>query len=452
MQVSSTQLNLAVFFKKASKMLLLTSAFFMAGFTLKAQLTIVASDTTLCTGDSATLTVSGGATYNWISPAEVSGDTGAVIKVGPNNTVVPTEYVVVDPNTMDTGRISIAVSQLPFINVSTTADLEGRFICVDSSVTMTAFATNASYIWSPSATLNVDDEAIVVATPTANTEYFVTVTDTITTCWDVRSINISRNAIPPSLIIKIVGDSVICENDSTSISVSGAQHGYNWIGPNVNDPTSSIVKVAPTSTQDYIVIGRSQGCTSRDTVSIEVNPAPAMSASTTPVGSICLDEVKVVTINGDPIVKYIWNFPTQELTTVSNVLNVSPNIPGLNTVIVTGVDANNCTNSITVTFQVDSCYVGPVPGYGEFNLEQNIKAYLGQGEQVVVSMDGSLNGTYRMRMLNLLGSEIYGTTINKYDGQTSSYSIDLSNQPSGIYILQLEDQAGSRFAEKIVKP
>ena len=346
---------------------------FLAGSSLMAQLSVTANDTTICLGDSATLTATGGTQYDWDNPLNANTNTGAVIKVAPSNVLSPTVYTVIDPINDDTASITITVVALPTVNISTTADAEGRFICVDSSVTMSAFTTNGVFSWSPAATLNTATGPSVVASPLTNTTYTVMFTDSVTGCSDARDITISVNSQIPSIGVLFSGPSTVCERDSVTMEASGASNGYTWIGPNLSSTTGQVVQAAPNSTTDYIVVGRSLGCTGRDTLTVNVLPAPTLSASVTPPGSICLDEEKVVTVTGSPVDFYTWKFPTQSLTTTNNSVTVSPNVPGVITIAVTAVDSNDCSSTETVNIVVDSCYVGPVPGIVEAGLEIRFK-------------------------------------------------------------------------------
>ena len=79
--------------------------------------------------------------------------------------------------------------------------------------------------------------------------------------------------------------SVLCIGQSVTMSASGANFGYSWVGPNLNVSNGQIVTATPTQTSTYYVYGTNtnQGCPDIDTVTITVNePLAAVAGADQP--------------------------------------------------------------------------------------------------------------------------------------------------------------------------
>lgn len=87
------------------------------------------SSQTICTGDSVTLTASGGTIYTWTPNLNISSTTDAVVKVAPTDT---TQYfVTVDDGSGCTGTDSVMINVLPAITVVSPGNQE---VCIDQVV------------------------------------------------------------------------------------------------------------------------------------------------------------------------------------------------------------------------------------------------------------------------------------------------------------------------------
>ncbi|MCS7085825.1 MAG: hypothetical protein NZ534_07110, partial [Bacteroidia bacterium] len=136
-------------------------------------LTINASDATLCVGESATLTAFGAASYSWSPPAAVSNPTAAQVLITPAST---TTYTVVgtDANGCSLSRtITITVVNPP--NVVAGADASA--VCANTTTTLFASGA-ANYVWQPQNAIDGPNVgASVVARPSQTTVYTVVGTD-----------------------------------------------------------------------------------------------------------------------------------------------------------------------------------------------------------------------------------------------------------------------------------
>jgi len=124
---------------------------------------VITGNTTICAGETATLTASGGATYSWSNGASTnsaifvsSGTYSVIASIG---------------NCADTASATITINPPP--NASAGASV---LISIGESATLNATG-GISYSWSPSAGLSCANCQNPIASPLVTTEYCVTVTD-----------------------------------------------------------------------------------------------------------------------------------------------------------------------------------------------------------------------------------------------------------------------------------
>ena len=148
---------------------------------------------------------------------------------------------------------------------------EDTTICNLESITLNLEETNTIIDWST----NENTNNITVA-PNTNSEFWVEISDGVTTCKD--SIQINVNALP---IATISGKNEICKNDTTSLNIvlsgnppfilelNGESNSYN----NYNN----LIPVNPTSTTTYTINLVNDILCSNDSIkshTIVVNPLP----------------------------------------------------------------------------------------------------------------------------------------------------------------------------------
>ena len=277
-------------------------------------------DTSVCAGDNALLLATGGVTgYSWSS-----GYSSNSIAVTPTST---TNYIVTvtDQNgCQDTD--SVLVEFMPLPNVQTSVD---TFTCWGSPVQVYV-SGGATYVWS---TNDITDS--ITVGPSVNTYYNVVGTDT-NTCSNSDSVLVSVNVLPA---VSTSIDTSICFGDTATLFAYGGDY-YFWN----NGGSSSINKVSPTATSDYIVtIVNTQGCYDYDTVTVVVNSNPIANAGVDT--TICWLESATLTATGGN--SYQWN-----TTNLNNQIVVSPDSTTMYSIIVT--DANTCYDVDSVIVNVNS--------------------------------------------------------------------------------------------------
>ena len=207
----------------------------------------ITGDTTICIGQTTTLTASGANNYIWSANAGSATTTSVVL-----SPTVTTIYSVVGEAGTCIGQAIATVSVVtqPLISIS-----GNMVICTGQSTTLTASGAN-NYIWNTGA-----NTSSIVLTPAVTTNYAVV--GEIGTCLSqtVATIDVIKN-----IRISISGDTTICYGQSSLLTASGA-NTYNW---NTGETTATIT-ISPTSTTNYIVVGAISTCTAQAMATVSVN-------------------------------------------------------------------------------------------------------------------------------------------------------------------------------------
>ena len=179
-------------------------------------LSVTASSTNLCIGNTSTLTASGANTYTWSPAAGLNITNVSAVLASP---VTATIYSVTGTSLsgcVNTSTVDISVNPIPTLTVNSATACFG--------VTSTLMASGASsYSWMPAGGLNTTTGATVMANPTSTTVY--TVTGTTGTCNSSQTSTVIINPLP-SLTVT-TGSGIICSGSSSSLTVNGADT-YTW--------------------------------------------------------------------------------------------------------------------------------------------------------------------------------------------------------------------------------
>ena len=286
-------------------------------------ITAVASSSAVCNGNSATINASGASSYTW-NPGNITS--GSVI-VTPSSNITYTVNALDANNCPGTQTLSLVVNQNPTVNISGNSS-----VCSGNSATLSANGAD-TFIWNTSA-----NTASVVVTPSANTIYSVTGTNSLTGCFSSNSYTVDVLASPT---IAITGNSSVCSGNSATLLASGADT-FTW---NTSANTASVV-VTPSANTVYSVTGTNSltGCFSSNSYTVDILPNPSITV--TPLTStICTGNS--VNISASGAATYTWNTASQ-----STSINVSPSVTTVYVVSATGT--NNCTSSAQTTVNVNA--------------------------------------------------------------------------------------------------
>ncbi len=227
---------------------------------LSATIQAVASISSICVGDSATLSAFGGNNYQWSPASGVSNPTATIVTVHPTTPTTYTLTGIANNGCADTTIAMVNANQIPVANAG--AD---TIICVGENALLSASGGN-TYLWTPTGSLSNSSISTPVATPGGNTMYYVTVSNG--PCLDIDSVFVTVLATPT---VTAVGTTTIIIGSSTNLSAIGGGN-YNWSpADGLNCITCANPIASPTLNTMYVVtVTDASGCTSNDTVYVTV--------------------------------------------------------------------------------------------------------------------------------------------------------------------------------------
>ncbi|MDP3224485.1 MAG: gliding motility-associated C-terminal domain-containing protein, partial [Rubrivivax sp.] len=283
------------------------------------------SNTLICNGSSATLSVVGASTYTW-NPGNLNG---TPIIVSPTTTTV---YTVTGTTGLctDTKTISVTVDNGPIVSVIGSPTT----ICSTSGNSATLTASGAiNYTWNPGAIIS----SSIIITPTITTSYSVSGVN-IFGC--ISTTTISFSVTPTPTLIPISSSTAICIGNSATLSATGA-NSYTW---NPGALTGGTVIVTPIANTTYTVSGSNGNCVSSQTISIIVNSNPTLTSNSSPT-LVCSGNSSTLTANG--ALTYTWSPGAISGQTI----NITPATTTNYTV--TGTNATGCTASAVTSVSVN---------------------------------------------------------------------------------------------------
>jgi predicted transcriptional regulator len=348
------------------------------------------ADQDICSGESASLTASGGGTYEWST-----GETTAGISVSP---VINTTYTVTVTSANGCTDVDdVLVTVLPLPTASAGADVT---ICSTESTTLTA-SGGVSYLWSTGGT----NQSIIV-NPSTTTTYTVTVT-AANGCTDTDQVQVTVNSLP---VANAGIDQTICDYESATLTATGGV-SYLW---STAETTPSIT-VSPGSTTTYTVtVTDGNGCTDEDDVQVTVLTSPTANAGVDQ--TICNGESANLTASGGGT--YEWS--TGE--TSANI-SVSPLIRTIYTVTVT--DANGCTDADDVEVTV----------LGTQTAEAGVDQTICNGENATLTASGGVSYAWSTGantasiIVSPTDTTIYSVTVTSANGCTDTDAVTVNVNP-----------------------
>ncbi|WP_156825864.1 carbohydrate-binding domain-containing protein, partial [Lewinella cohaerens] len=228
-----------------------------------------------------------------------------------------------------TSRVPVTLTVNPLPVAGITGDLE---ICQGESTTLTA-SGGVSYVWS-----NNETTENITVNPANTATYTVTVTDD-NGCSNTASATVIVNDNPTA---SLTGDPLVCEDESTTLTASGAGMGgdYAW---NTGANTASIT-VFPSGAETFTVtVTDVNGCTDETSIVANDAPTPVVVAASL---EICAGESTTLTASGG--VSYLWGANGNSATTPA--ITVTP--ASTTTYMVTVTNAAGCATEASVTISV----------------------------------------------------------------------------------------------------
>ncbi len=305
-----------------------------------------------------------GYSYVWRPGTNLNDSTSITPLVINSNPSFPlcdtTEYVLIATE-IATGCTSTDTARVVICPDPVTDAGQDLFICEDSlfqlSGSETAGLPAVTYSWGPPADAIQALTIYTVSNPTGMIN-FPAVPDTF-----VYTLEIDNQGCKHQDAVAVIGTPIpviattsdpdtLCAGESALLTVSGANSHW-WAlssAPQTPISTDDSIQVSPDTTTIYLATGEDTlGCESRkDSLTITVHPLPAVSISASE-DTICFGDNTGLTASG--ALTYWWAINTAPNDTVHTGSSYSVT-PDTSTVyIVTGTDANGCSNrdSIWIT-------------------------------------------------------------------------------------------------------
>jgi type IX secretion system substrate protein len=215
---------------------------------------LTVNSATICSGSTATLTISGATTYSWIPGTNLSSTSSATVTADPESTITYT--ISGTTGTCSTTTIAkVTVNMPPDISVSGPSP-----VCAGNAINLNITTAATTYTWTGpnSFNSNVKNPIINNATTADGGVYSITAAGA-NGCAATHTINI--NVVPSPTVT--VSTTSICIGGSGTLTASGAST-YTWS----TTQTGSSIVVTPTVTTTYTVTGTdANSCIDNTTVS-----------------------------------------------------------------------------------------------------------------------------------------------------------------------------------------
>ena len=408
---------------------------------------VILGNTTLCQGQSTTLTANGGVSYLWSDAS-----TNNSISVNQSGT-----YTVTATNAegcSNTANVTVTVNPLPNVNISGNSSF-----CQGDNVTLTA--TGAStYMWSNASTnasITVSNAGnytvtgtdangcsnIATKTVSVNPTYNIPLTHSIcqgesynfygqnlttagTYTHTLQTVNGCDSVLTLTLAVKnlptpsITGNTTLCEGETTTLIANGGT-SYLWS----NASTSNSISVSQSGIYT-VTATNAEGCSATANVTVTVNSLPTVTISGN--STICQGSSTTLTATGANT--YSWS-------TGDYTASVSINAFGIYTV--TGTSAEGCSNTANVTVLVSQLPVITITGETDICAGESTTLTANGGDTYLWSngntdniLTVNLAGTYQVIGYNAAGcNSMADATVNVWQPATSEFSIEC---PDSCYI------------------
>jgi hypothetical protein len=343
--------------KNFTKLLLLICVAFLPSQTSKAQ-SIVASYN--CTGaGSATLSVSpttGITAYSWRNASNaVVATTPTINQPSGAFTVIITRV----SGTTTLGPFTIASNIVPTVPSVTPATVANA-ICGTATQTLTS-STAANYVWlrdgvaisgATASTLSISGNS--VTTPSTN-NYRVSVLNPVTACSAISNqVSLSISPKPATPVISPVSSSLLCGNNTTTLTATGGGTTYTWkrgatvLGSTVNTYTATGTEAAAGNYNYTVSYVNSVGCQSDESAPVALTlsskPATPVISPATLTTPICGTATQVLTV-ASGATSYAWKRAGVGIAGSTNSITVTGNdvaTPGTYAYSVSSVNAVGC--------------------------------------------------------------------------------------------------------------
>jgi len=221
-------------------------------------------DTTICKTGQAVLSGSGGVTFSWSPANNLTITNDSTVIVTPEITTVYRLEIIGQNNCVTSDSVTVFVNPKPVFSAGSAQPI----LCVGDTTVLSASGGDR-YTWLPATGLSNPTAAVTQAYSNQSMNYQVIIEDDDCRMADTLSIVLPIADKPIVSVSK--SNDITCVQSTATLSASGGV-SYSWqpatglSNPLVASPSVSI----PTSTTYQVTITSGEGCTTMDTIRINV--------------------------------------------------------------------------------------------------------------------------------------------------------------------------------------
>lgn len=272
----------------------------------------------ICAGQSLTLTAMSGTSYSWST-----GSTASSVVVSPT---ITSSYTVTSTDANGCSmfaKTTVTVHPRPILSIS-----GNNTVCIGSPGTFQAHGAN-SYTWSTGAL-----SPIMQFTPTSAGTTFTVYGRNLMGCIGEQTVLVVTLPAPS---LTILGNHIVCAGSAITLTVQGASN-YTWS----TGATGSIISFTPSVSRTYSVSSQeNNGCIGLATTQVSVQTLPVLSVNQP---TICNSSTATLVASATPSsnVSFVW----QPTGTAGSVATVTPD-PSLVYTVVASI--NGCSRQATTS-------------------------------------------------------------------------------------------------------
>ncbi len=313
-------------------------------------ITSVVTPLNLCYGDTATIAVSGGDTYEWqfANNPGVIFWTDSILNIALTDT---TTFIIEGQNVYGCATdLSVTVYVNPLPAVYAGSDIN---ICAGDTIQLGATGLPGyTYSWTPatgvSNTAIANPTVIIPDTNVTVTLYYI-LSATTNGCANADTVAITTNTNPN---IQVFGDDTVCAGNVATLIATGGTT-YTWedaANPGVIISTSDSVVFSGLNVTTYIVTGTtSANCFSIDTFTVNISQNPIVSVFASN-DSICKGDTVSLFASGAQ--NYTWENIGAPGVIIGTGSSINIYLNTTSTFVVTGYNQQGCPDKDTLTITI----------------------------------------------------------------------------------------------------
>lgn len=287
--------------------------------------TITANNPTVCAGETATLSASGGTSYSWVGN-NLSALTGQSVTA---NVAATSVYTLTGTSNgcSSSTTSTVTVNPLPVVTTNFAVICPGEQAVLNSNTSI----PGGTYTWLP----NNQTTSSISESPTASTNY--TVVYTVDGCSASAIAAVNMKPVP----VLSVNSGSVCEGNALLLLANASLAGGTYAWQPGGETTPSISQ-SPSTATNYTVSYTVNGCSASAVASIGIYPNPDAAVNPS-AGSVAPgDEVTIVASGGT---SYLWNTGASGSQILVKPLETT-------TYCATVTNANGCKREACVEVQV----------------------------------------------------------------------------------------------------